>query len=57
MFFCNDCGATFENKMDLEDHVKINHENRKRTSKKNLVGHKTLLNHMTNHKVTKGRVQ
>ena len=50
MPLCNDCGATPKN---LETHVKIYHDDRKRTCKlckKEVVGHKTLLNHMRTHK-------
>ena len=53
MFFCDDCGANFDIQKDLEVHTKINHDDRKRNCKickKELVGHKTYLNHMRTHK-------
>ena len=54
MLLSNDCGAIFETPKNLEEHGKIYHDDQKRTSKlckkKEVVGHKTLLNHMRTHK-------
>ena len=53
ILLCNDCGASFETQINLEEHGKIYHNDQKRTCKlcqKEGVGQKNILNHMRTHK-------